>query len=204
MAQTQADAPPAEPTAAAIIDVDVHPVLDPTRLAARLPQPWRRRFESGNRGPGGPGGYWNPNGVRRSDAVLDDGEEIANHPRSLIERFLDPHGIAACVLNLDGTSFTMSPEAEFAAAAVSAANDAMVEEWLEADGRFRASVLVSPTDPVRAAAEVRRVGSHPGFVQVMLPSGSPMGFGHRWYDPIYEAAAECGLPMAVHPGTEGV
>ncbi|MDX6367083.1 MAG: hypothetical protein QOK30_2159, partial [Nocardioidaceae bacterium] len=53
---------------AAIIDTDVHPVLDSERVLDFLPEPWRRRFSTGNRGAGHLG-YWNPNGVMRADAV---------------------------------------------------------------------------------------------------------------------------------------
>lgn len=51
-----------------VIDADIHPVLDDRRIADFLPEPWRRRYLSGNRGPGTLG-YWNPNGVMRGDSV---------------------------------------------------------------------------------------------------------------------------------------
>src|SRR5690242_18402586 len=58
-----------------IIDTDIHPAPDPDRVAARLPEPWRGRYLSGNRGPGYLN-YWNPNGVHRADAVTEEGERI--------------------------------------------------------------------------------------------------------------------------------
>jgi len=39
---------------------------------------------------------------------------------------------------------------------------------------------------------------------VLMPSGAMMPYGHRFYHPIYAAAVEHGLPIAIHPGTEGV
>ena len=36
-----------------------------------------------------------------------------------------------------------------------------------------------------------------------MPAGAHFPFGHRMYDPIYEACAEHGLPMCVHFGAEG-
>jgi predicted TIM-barrel fold metal-dependent hydrolase len=36
-----------------------------------------------------------------------------------------------------------------------------------------------------------------------MPAGARMPFGNRFYDPMYEAAQECGLPMCVHFGAEG-
>ena len=49
-----------------LIDTDIHPVVDSAGVEARLPQPWRTRYGSGNRGPGTLG-WWNPMGVDRSD-----------------------------------------------------------------------------------------------------------------------------------------
>jgi predicted TIM-barrel fold metal-dependent hydrolase len=36
-----------------------------------------------------------------------------------------------------------------------------------------------------------------------MASGSPRLFGQRFFHPLYEAAAEYNLPVAIHPGTEG-
>lgn len=36
-----------------------------------------------------------------------------------------------------------------------------------------------------------------------MASGTPHLFGQRFFHPIYEACAEVGWPIAVHPGTEG-
>jgi predicted TIM-barrel fold metal-dependent hydrolase len=186
-----------------VVDVDVHPLLDPERMPEFLPEPHRGRYLGGNRGPAHIG-YWNPNGVRRRDAIMPDGREAANDPAALGERLLDAHGIRACVLNLDYAFFILSPDLDFAAAMSSAANDVLVHDWLDRDPRFHASVVVAPTDPALAAKEIRRVGDHPGFVQVLLPSGARMPYGNRFYHPIYEAAAETGLPLGIHTGFEGV
>jgi predicted TIM-barrel fold metal-dependent hydrolase len=188
---------------AEVVDVDVHPLLDPERLPGFLPEPHRGRYLGGNRGPAHIG-YWNPNGVRRQDAVLPDGREVANDPAALGERLLDAHGIAACVLNLDYAFFILSPDLDFAAAMATAANDVLIQDWLECDLRFHASIVVAPTDPAQAAREIRRVGGHPGFVQVLLPSGARTPYGNRFYYPIYEAAAEMNLPIGIHIGFEGV
>src|SRR5579883_1749958 len=40
-------------TRRSIVDTDIHPVLDQARLCEFLPEPWRTRYASGNRGPGG-------------------------------------------------------------------------------------------------------------------------------------------------------
>lgn len=188
----------------AVVDADIHPVLDPQRIVEFLPQPWRGRYAGGNRGPGHLG-YWNPNGVMRADAVAPDGSRIEHSPQHLARYFLDPNNIAYGILNAvdDGMSYGVSPDLDFAAAAVSAANDVIVHDWLPVDPRLRASLIVAPGDPLLAAREIHRLGDHPGLVQVLMPSAAPMPYGHRFYHPIYAAAVEHELPVAIHPGNEG-
>ena len=43
----------------------------------------------------------------------------------------------------------------------------------------------------------------PGVVQVELIAGSPAPYGHPQFHPIYEAAAEVGLPVGIHIAGEG-
>ena len=188
----------------AIIDTDIHFAVEPRRIADFLPEPWRRRYASGNRGPGYPG-YWNPNGVDRADAVTEDGVRIEATPATLAAHFFDRYGIEYGILNKESSlGIGLSPEPDFAAAVASALNDAIVADWLPADPRFRASLLVSVADPELAGREIHRLGDHPGIVQVLMPSGARIPYGQRFYHPIYAAAVEHGLPVAIHPGTEGV
>ena len=189
-------------TLPSIIDTDIHARPDSARVAAHLPEPFRTRFLSGNRGVGYPG-YWNPIGVRRADAVLPDGSDIADSAHGLGTHFLDVYNIEYGILNVDDLAVGLSPDADFAAAIVSAVNDVIVEEWLPVDPRFRASLIVSPADPALAVREIHRLGGHPGVVQVLMPSGARMPYGQRYYHPIYQAATEYNLPIAIHPGSEG-
>ena len=187
-----------------VIDTDIHFAVDPRRIAEFLPEPWRRRYLSGNRGPGHLG-YWNPNGVDRADAVTPDGARIEASPATLAAHFFDPYGIEFGILNKESSlPIGLSPEPDFAAAVASALNDTIVADWLPADPRFRASLVVSVADPELAAREIHRLGDHPGIVQVLMPSGARIPYGQRFYHPIYAAAVGHGLPVAIHPGSEGV
>jgi len=187
-----------------LIDSDVHNGIDRQRVIHFLPEPWKTRYTSGSGAPGGLG-YWNPNGVLRADAVTAAGTRIDASPHDLATEFLDTYGIEFCVLNPQSSlQFGLSPEPDFAAAVVSAINDVTIEDWLPADPRYRGSVVISASDPVEAAREIRRVGSHPGTVQVLMGSGARFSYCQRFYDPFYEAASELGLPVAIHPGSEGV
>lgn len=186
-----------------IVDCDIHFTPDAKAIERRLPQPWRSRWQSGSRGPGG-SGYWNPNGVIRRDTRLPDGRYIDTDPVALAEHHLDRMGITYGMLNFASFTFAVSPESDWGAAIASATNDTILEDWLPVDPRYRASIVVSPVDPILAAREIRRVGGTPGVGQVLMPSATPMALGRRFFDPIYEAACDLGLPVAVHPGIEGV
>ncbi|MEZ4864271.1 MAG: amidohydrolase family protein [Caldilineaceae bacterium] len=187
-----------------IVDTDIHPGVPAACILPRLAQPWRMRYQSGNRSSGTMG-YWNPNGVNRPDAVLEDGSRIEDSPQSMATHFMDEFQLDIGILNSGSVlHLGLSPEADYAAALISAINDVIVEEWLPADPRYRASIAVYPNDPELAVREIHRLGSHPGVVQVIMPSAARMAYGQRFFHPIYAAAVEYGLPVAIHPGTEGV
>lgn len=187
-----------------LIDTDIHNGIDRKRLLEFLPEPWRTRLKSGSGAPGGLG-YWNPNGVLRSDAVTPEGERIEGDPKRLGQYFLDVYGIEYGILNPQSSlQFGLSPEPDFAAAYVSALNDVLLNDWLPADPRLRTSIVISAADPQQAAKEIHRVAGNPGVVQVLMGSGARFPYGQRYYDPIYEAASSHNLPVAIHPGSEGV
>lgn len=89
---------------------------------------------------------------------------------------------------------------DLAADLASAVNDWQIEHWLDRDSRFRASIVVPNQNPVRSAAEIERVGDHPGFCQVMLPVRGDAPYGNLRYDPIYEAACRKDLAIGIHYG----
>src|SRR5258708_30389846 len=85
-----------------------------------------------------------------------------------------------------------------------AANDWCIDRWLtRRDSRLRSLVVLPNQVPNEAAAEIRRVGVHPGMVGVMMgANGLGLGFGHPVYHPIYEAASELGLPVVLHGSSD--
>jgi uncharacterized protein len=89
----------------------------------------------------------------------------------------------------------------YAAAAVAAAiNDWQIAEWLEREPRLRGSIVVPSQNPELAAAEIARVAGFKGFVQVAVPVRTPMPLGRREYHPLFAAAVEHNLAVAVHAG----
>lgn len=186
-----------------IIDADAHPILTRKALARHFPQPWRTRIEGGAPFHADTN-YMNPAGsANRADAVTPEGEAVAATPENFIKYQLDPCAIDVAVLNYPGLGFGLLPDLDYGAVIASAINDTLAADWLPHHQRFRASIVVSASDPLGAAKEIRRMAKVKGFVQVLMASGARMPYGQRFYDPIYEAACEAGLPVALHPGTEG-
>jgi hypothetical protein len=121
------------------------------------------------------------------------------------EQLLDRFNIDRAVLTF-GTPLDLAniPNPYFAAALARAANQWMIEEWLSADDRFYGSLIVANQLPDIAAQEIRRLGRHPKIAQVIMSSnGVGLPFGHPLFHPIYEAAVEMGLPVAIHAGGQG-
>jgi predicted TIM-barrel fold metal-dependent hydrolase len=202
---TTVEAAPAEvPRSTSIIDTDVHVFpRDPEEIRSRMDQPWRERYQ-----PMGRPFYMPvpPVTGSRMDANPPAGGPAGSDPDFLRKQLTDEFGISHAIL-LPRTFATMFPDPDYAGAVARAYNDWLIETWLTEynhDGVFKGSINVAPQDPVAAAAEIDRVGGHPHVVQVMMDSGSRSPFGHRQFWPIYEACERNNLPLALHPGTDGV
>jgi uncharacterized protein len=149
--------------------------------------------------------YVNRAGVLRDDARAPDGSAPGADPAFTAHQLLDAHGIDRAVL-IGGEVLGLGamPDPDAAATIASAYNDWLAATWLVADERYRANLVVGAQDPHLAAQEIRRAGANRGFVAVLLPLTNIL-MGQRHYYPIYEAAAELGLPITVHPNSgEGI
>lgn len=85
-----------------------------------------------------------------------------------------------------------------------ATNRWMEERWLDDGGpRLFGTIIASTQLPDAAAAEVRRAAKHERMIAVLLSAnGLNKPFGHPIYHPIYEAAADLGLPLILHAGAD--
>jgi predicted TIM-barrel fold metal-dependent hydrolase len=95
---------------------------------------------------------------------------------------------------------------DFAEAQARAYNDWCSDHVQEGEGRLFGAGAVppmhEPDDVSRVAAEIRRVAGLPGMVSVFMrpnPAIDWRPFNDPVYDPIWQAAAETGLPIALHP-----
>jgi predicted TIM-barrel fold metal-dependent hydrolase len=194
-----------------MIDCDVHnnwvsaeellPYLDPTfrDYVARGELPGGRdSFPHAHRP------WLHPEGFMRYDAIPPGGGHPGSEYALMREQLLDRYNVDYAILNgEEAIELSTLANPHYASALARACNDWMVERWLPRDARFKGSLVVAPQDPVGAAQEIRRVGSHPDLVQVLVSSGAQRPYGDPFYHPIWEAAAELNLPVAAHLGGQG-
>lgn len=188
-----------------VVDADIHPFVDPARVAARLAEPWRTRFTRfGVRTASPPMVYPRMrNGGMRLDSYPEHGAP-GGDLELMRAQLLDAYDVAAGVLiPLQSHTFG-AEEPDYAAALCRALNECLVADWLDPEPRLRASICLPHESPEHAVAEIEHWAGDPRFVQALFPSGTHLPMSDAKYRPIYAAAARLGLPVAVHlGGTEG-
>lgn len=196
-----------------LIDCDVH--ISYTTLADLVPYADDYTGElirsSGTGGLQMPTYPWmHPRGWIRRDihaaAPDHDGSMYVAYSLDVLRaRHLDLHQVAFALANPDEAAcFAVLPNPRLAAGLCSAYNDWLDAEWLQREPRLRGSIVVPAQDPVAAAREIRRVAARGRSSTVFLPGAARIPYGSPLYDPIWEAAAELDLPVAVHVHYEGV
>ncbi|MDQ3699296.1 MAG: amidohydrolase [Chloroflexota bacterium] len=203
--EAPADAPRGRPRLGyRLFDVDVHTSFRrASDLAPYLPERYRRRFLETLVGDSS-ATFHSTAGGNREDAAAPDGSPPGTNARFVAQQLLDPYEIEYAVCTGNGIlGLGTIPDADYAAALARAHNDWTINDWLPQEPRFLGAIVVAQQDPLQAAAEIERVGTHPRMVEVVMSSGNVAPFGQRRYDPLYGAAEALGLPVAIHPGTEG-
>ena len=93
-------------------------------------------------------------------------------------------------------------QVDYASALARAYNAWLLAEWCSPENGLLGCILACPQDPVGAAREIEKYSGEKGMVGVFLPcAGLERLWGHRQYDPIYEAAQEADLPVLMHSVT---
>ena len=192
-----------------VIDCDVHndwltaevllPYIDPNFrdyvVRGERPGP-RGAFPHANRP------WLHPENPMRT-GLTGDGHPGA-HFDIMKEALLDAYSYDFAILTGEqGIEVSTLGNPHYASALAKAHNDWLLDTWLIGDARLRGSLLVAPQDPDGAAAEIRRIGQQEEFVQILVSSGSHRPYGDPFYHPIWAAAVEVGLPVAIHLGGHG-
>ena len=195
----------------ALIDCDFHNGWRDARVLLPYLDPYFRDFLERGELPGGRDSFphahrpWlHPEGFMRTDAVPADGATPGSDYELAREQLLDRYGVEYAILTgEEAIEVSTLANPHLATALARAYNDWMIDEWLPRDPRLKGSLVVAPQDPHAAADEIRRLGGHPDIVQVLVSTGSQRPYGDPFYHPIWDAAAEVGLPAAAHLGGQG-
>jgi predicted TIM-barrel fold metal-dependent hydrolase len=185
-----------------VIDCDVHQTLKSfDDLKPYLPRVWWERLSAPEATL--PISIWKPIPLSRRDASPGNGLPPGSDPEYAKVDLLDRYNIDKAILT--GSLLTVSAHnnPDYAAAVASAFNDYTLDTWIPTDDRWLASIVVATQDPLLAAREIDRLGSHPKVVQVLMTDGSREPYGQRRFYPIYEAAVRNNLIIAIHGGGQG-
>lgn len=188
----------------AAIDCDIHNAMpNDATFRKYLPDEWQAYHQSnGRRGHVGSGYPRAVPHAARVDSWPPSGLPPGGDLGFMREQLLDYWGFEYGILNcLGGAGGDLN--LPYAAALCRAMNDWQVSEWLEPEPRLRASLLVPYEDADLAAAEIARMGDHPGFVQILLVCRTREPLGHWKYWKMYEAAVRHNLPVGIHFGGAG-
>lgn len=186
----------------AVIDVDVHAnVPSVEALYPYLSDLWVEWIkERGWKGPPGPAAHYPPGSERAARHEWRPEQGVpASNLAMLQKHILDPwrteRAILTCYYGVEGLRHP-----DWAAAMASAVNDWLITEWLEKDERLRGTLVLPARDPKAMIKELRRVGDHPGFVQVLFPVRSDSLWGQRIYHEVFAEIAKRDLVVGLHFG----
>ena len=189
-----------------VVDCDVHVHESPGELAPYCDMPWRKALENVADVaeyyldiPGfSPGMTW-------YEARFPSGHEGRRmvHTAGQMREELDEIHVDIGILFPDHLlKIAMITQADYASALARAYNAGLLEKWCSQEKGLLGCIIACPQDPEDAAKEIRRYAREPGMVGVYLPcAGLDPLWGHRRYDPIYEAAQETDLPILLHSVT---
>lgn len=128
-----------------------------------------------------------------------DGSHPGSDPDTTGAALFDDRGFAAAVLH--PMSVGVLPDWHLESAILAATNRRLVEEWLDSGtykDRFYGTIRVNPNDIDSAVKEIERYADHPRVVQIGLAMQTQAPYGRSHYKPLWRAAIEANLPVAIH------
>jgi predicted TIM-barrel fold metal-dependent hydrolase len=185
-----------------IVDADAHVHEDPAGLAEYAQAPWdialHEIAKTGERYLDLPG--MTPRAEFRVPFPGGSNRRQRADTAAEMREGLDALHIDLAVLFPDHLLYLpMVRNPDFAAELARAYNAWLYERWLLEDPTLKGSLVIAPQDPLAGAEDIRRHAGHREFVCVYLPaSGVRPLYGHRSYEPVYEAAIEADLPVVLH------
>ena len=179
----------------AVIDCDIHTAIpNAEALSPHLSDHWREYIRT-SAFKGAVDTAYPPNAPTTRAPGRNGAPDLEAVRRDVLEPWSVEFGILNCAYAVDSLH---NPDT--AAAMAAAVNNWLLAEWLDKEPRLRASMVVPTRVPEMGAVEIDRLGSHAGFVQVLLPVRSEAPYGHRRYLPIFEAADRHNLVVSLQFG----
>jgi uncharacterized protein len=189
-----------------VVDCDVHVHESPGAIMPYCEMPWKKALETIRDVqefyldiPG-----FSP-GTTAYEAKFPSGQEGTRmvHTADQMRRELDEMHVDMGVLFPDHfLKLPVISQVDYASALARAYNAWLLAEWCSPETGLLGCILACPQDPEDAAREIEKYAVEPGMVGVFLPcAGLERLWGHRQYDPIYEAAQEADLPVLMHSVT---
>jgi len=196
-----------------LIDCDVHQGYgDPGNIVEYLPERYKYRgVTTPNLQYGNPAGIDKPEAYPGAEDAADvaegslDRTYAASEYDIVEEHVIEKHDTDYLILNHDtGLTINGIPNRDYAFELARAFNRWLIQEWLPEDNRLLGSLFVAMEQPEKSAEMIRELGDHPQVVQVLIQGASGRNpFGHPYYWPVYEAAAEMDLVVGVHTSSAG-
>ena len=185
------------------IDCDIHPAVDGTRttLLPYLDDHWKEQVVSRAidgldlnsyppRMPLSGRPDWRPKGAK-------PGSDLAMVRRQALDGLGSSHAICNVLYGAQAVF-----DVYMAAAFCRAINDWIAAEWLAAEPRLRASIVVPMQAPDLAVEEIERCASDPRFVSILVLAQGETLLGRRHFWPVYQAAERHKLPIVIHAGSQ--
>ncbi|WP_281690053.1 amidohydrolase family protein [Pseudonocardia thermophila] len=144
--------------------------------------------------------WFAPHGPRYIEPVGEDGSHPGSDPEKTGRVILEERGFDYAILH-PMTAASILPDWHLGSAIMAATNDMLVERWLESGtykDRFYGTIRVNPRDIEGAVKEIKRWEGHPRIVQIGISMQTEVPYGRPIYKPLWKAACDAGLPIAVH------
>ncbi|MCV7173383.1 amidohydrolase [Mycobacterium manitobense] len=143
--------------------------------------------------------YGAPGGEYAKGTTGPDKQYPGSDPDVVARHLFDERGVDVAILHPMGRG--IMPDRHLGSALAAGHNEMMVTRWLDdsAHGeRFRGTIRVNPDDITGALREIAKYKDHPRVVQIGVPLQSRELYGKPQFWPLWEAAVDAGLPVAVH------
>lgn len=198
---------PAQDVKMELIDCDIHPYpKQRSDMLQFLPSRWRAYIDTyGARGAQPFLGLMHIPRVQqaRLDSMPEKGP-AGSDLKLLQTQLLDFYDIKYGILQPFGPGGGQNLLHPGLAVAInSAVNDWQIAYWLEHEPRLRGSMMLPQEDAEASLQELKRLEGDRRFAQITLHARSAEPLGKKRYWPIYQAAVEAGLPVAIHSSGYG-